>query len=113
MGLSDDRKWYYTEWRVEKKCVICGKEYMPNTHNQKTCGKECSQILNKQRRDEHIREVEAKKAMGTYENPWHKTYEKPKPRKRQPKPKLSVVEIAVLARKEGMTYGQYVAKYNM
>lgn len=109
MGMSNDPRWY-----GERVCVICGKTYIARTSTQKTCSKECSQILNKQTRDKHLLKVEAQKAMGTYENPWHKTYdEKPKPRKRQPKPKLSVVEIAVLARAEGMTYGQYVAKYNI
>lgn len=31
----------------------------------------------------------------------------------QPKPKLSIDEINRLARDEGLTYGQYVAKYKM
>lgn len=34
------------KWSQEERvCVKCGKHYYPNTANQKTCSKECGQLL--------------------------------------------------------------------
>ena len=34
---------------VKRVCIICGKEYLPNSSFQKTCSQECRELLKKQR----------------------------------------------------------------
>lgn len=92
-----------------KNCKICGKEFVPVTTNQTYCCAECrmeskrilarekSKIINEERK------IEVKK----------RTEENEKKRSRSKKPRLSIGEISVLARKAGMTYGQYVATHSL
>lgn len=39
--------------------------------------------------------------------------ERPKKQKERRKPKLSLDEVALMARREGMNYGEYVAAHNL
>ena len=89
-----------------KNCKICGKEFVPVTTNQTYCCAECrmeskriiarekSKMINEERK------IEVKK----------RNEENERKRIRSKKPRLSIGEISVLARKAGMTYGQYVAQ---
>lgn len=102
MGLSDDPKWY-----GERECVICGKRYVAHTSRQKTCGEECGKVLRKNIK----RKWEKESKFPSFKKP---EPDQPRHGKCQRKKKqFSVVEIAVLAKQEGMTYGQYVAKHNI
>lgn len=66
-----------------KSCKVCGKEFITTCHNKAYCSEECS--VDGKRADDRMRRLKRKKKSN------------------------SLVEIAVEARKHGMTYGQYVA----
>jgi hypothetical protein len=105
MGLSNDPRWHGSKYG-ERVCKICGKTYLAHAANQKTCSKECAKELQK---------ALEKKWESDYRLP---SFKKPEPEQKQrkklaKKKQLSVVEIAVLARQEGMTYGQYVAMHDV
>ena len=76
----------------ERKCVVCGKTYKPNSNVQKACGLECKKVLRqgyrkKDRAIKHELQARAKRLKHT-----------------------DVAKIETAARKCGMTYGQWVAK---
>jgi len=79
-----------------RHCISCGKEFKPYRHDQATCGdKKCvkKSVLvrcKKYRQESKIR-TEMKKRKGNN----------------------SVMDIANRAREEGLSYGQYVAKYGL
>lgn len=79
-----------------KQCIVCGQNFTPRKYTQKCCGKKCRQEnarrYQKELYEEHYRAI------------------KKEPRKPA---KSCITEIAVAARKEGLTYGQYVAKYHV
>jgi hypothetical protein len=68
------------------KCNFCGKPFT-NKRRKSYCSNECRLMAN-----------------GRCARP------KPKDKKAE-KPKVSIAEVCVLARQQGLTYGQYVAKY--
>lgn len=89
-------------------CVICGKEFVrgKNQDRMKYCSMECRKVviaansrrfreLNKERIKQERREKN-----------------KSKPKKKESNNKL-ILRIDELARKEGLSYGQYVAKYGV
>ena len=84
----------------KKKCVICGTEFMPIKGTQLCCSKEC-----RAKRDVQIKEL------------WYEEQRKKKDaenRKLIPKSNYEeIVDVAIAARKEGLSYGQYVAKYKL
>lgn len=94
----------------EKMCVECGRVFTISYHeNRKVCcsveckikhTKKVDAARYQEQKEERKAEREAKK---------QKVEEEVKPVRRRKIPSLD--EIAVLARKAGMTYGQYVAKY--
>ena len=76
----------------ERKCVVCGKIYKPNSNAQKACGLECKKVLkrNCKRKDQAIKnelQARAKRLKHT-----------------------DVAKVETTARKCGMTYGQWVAE---
>ena len=72
------------------KCKWCKKEFIPLRHTQTYCSVECRTISTRERDRERERKVREEKRMG--------------------KNKKSMLrELAIEARKAGMTYGQYVA----
>lgn len=76
----------------ERKCVVCGKIYKPNSNVQKACGLECKKVLkrNCKRKDRAIKnelQARAKRLKHT-----------------------DVAKVETTARKCGMTYGQWVAE---
>lgn len=107
----------------EMQCPVCGKVFV-RTHNaQKHCSAECRiKYYSQKKVKDHYRPPKM------YECAWCgkffdsdrkkkyccdecriKAYQK-RPTRRK-KPKLSLAEVNALAREEGLTYGQYFAKY--
>lgn len=107
-------------------CKHCGKEFISTKIAQKYCSPECRRKANK------------KKAMGVREftcewcglkfmsdrarkyccdkcrdNAHNDRWHKKKTPKIKNKPKLSIEEVAALAKEEGLTYGQYCAKHGL
>lgn len=80
---------YYIRRRMNRKliCGYCGKEFH-NGRRRQYCSNECRLAANG-RGD--IKQYELKKI----------------------KPKLSICEVIKLAREEGLTYGEYCAKYRI
>lgn len=76
----------------EAKCPVCGKLFAANI-NQIFCGRKC----------------QAKHYRDTSTNSKNSEQNRTSKKKRKKKGK-SITELAVEARKAGMTYGQYVAK---
>ena len=110
----------------KKKICHCGKEFVANHNNQRHCSVKCRRDANK------------KKAMGVREFTceWcglkfmsdrarkyccdscrNKANDDRCRARRTPKiknkPKLSIEEVAVLSREEGLSYGQYCAKHGL
>lgn len=80
----------------EKNCLVCGKRFMAKRIDQVYCGANCRKIAFKKYRKEWGEETRAR--------------ERELKAEKMKKPKInSVAEIAVEARKAGMSYGQYVA----
>jgi hypothetical protein len=79
------------------ECFWCGKKFTPTYHNVVCCSEECKKKrLNAQ-----------DKARREKFNSKNKAPEKQKTNHEK------IAEIAIEARKQGMSYGQYVAKYNV
>lgn len=78
-----------------RNCVICGKLFVARTVNGKYCSEECQTEGLRRRTRNNWRDNEAKKK---------------EIRKSKKKRQKELVDIAVEARKAGMSYGQYVAK---
>lgn len=77
-----------------KQCKVCGKEFEADKHQRRCCSDECREINKKE--NERIaslryRELRMKK-------------------RKKAENQQKIIDIAVEARKQGMTYGQYVAK---
>ena len=74
-------------------CKVCGKEFITDSNIRKCCSDECKKI--NARRNGKI---------------WADKQKNKQPKKKKKEKKLTIVDIAVMARKAGMTYGQYVAQ---
>lgn len=75
--------------REYRNCAVCGNLYVATRTDSKTCGKACSKQWNKiltKRANEKVREQQ----------------------KQEKQKKMKLDDIAVEARKAGMTYGKYV-----
>ena len=66
--FSDDIPEYIPKLRKRLKelqkpirCIICGKEFVRKTQNQKTCSKECSAIHTKQLQNENFKRYKAER----------------------------------------------------
>lgn len=81
-----------------KKCKFCGKIFIPTSRSQRYCDETCRNNFNyaerKSVRSEYNKSIEAASEIDPYI---------PKD-----KPNEGLVNIAVEARKAGMSYGQYV-----
>ena len=79
----------------KKVCTICGKEFIAHNKATKMCSDACRSIREKQlgkiREEKHKKEAE-----------------KARKKKKKKKKGNPLVDMAVQARKHGMTYGQYV-----
>lgn len=77
-----------------RKCEWCGQEYMPVNSRQKYCGTECqrkAQVATWKKKSQDLKGVKQIK---------------PKPVKK----KSTLTEDAIEARRQGLTYGQYIAR---
>lgn len=84
---------------VEKRiCPICGKVAEFNTRKRLYCSEECSKKANAQYSYEYVKAWRADKKSRS---------------KRITKNTATLNEILVAAEKEGLSYGQYVAKYDL
>lgn len=73
--------------REYRNCAVCGKMYVAIRANQRYCGSECRYI--------GLQRLEAEKRAS---------------KRKKKKKKASIVDVAVDAKKAGMSYGEYVAK---
>ena len=86
-----------------KACKFCGKIFIPTSRSQKYCDATCrtkqDQSEKKSIRNEYNKSIEASFEIDPY----------------SPKdtPNEGLVNIAVEARKAGMSYGQYVSRLRM
>ena len=88
----------------ERKCLVCSTS-LAGTNRRKYCSDKCSDIASKEKEaswKRKAREAERKEKEAVN-------------RKRTVKAekKLSLVDIAVAARKAGMSYGQYVGRMGL
>lgn len=76
--------------REIRACVVCGKKFQPVARTQIYCSKVCAKKRDRElRRERELAQREEKKKSN------------------------ALIDIAVAARREGMSYGQYVAKYGV
>lgn len=106
-------------------CEHCGKEFVTTNHNQKYCSVECRQKAYKEKPYKplgtrvfecefcgELFEADIKRKFCTPE--CRLKYERGKRKTRKPKkPKLTLEQVAKLSREEGLSYGQYCAKYGL
>lgn len=96
-------------WIDEKvQCPVCGKMFdrEPKKGNQMYCGLECRRKA----------ELESKRLSSQRNKlliPFNSIDPPKKPKKKKKSNMESIVEIDRLAKSEGLTYGQYVAKYGV
>ncbi|MCI5874476.1 MAG: hypothetical protein PUJ55_10890 [Clostridiales bacterium] len=88
----------------ERKCLICGKS-LDGTNRRKYCSDKCSDKASKQN----------EKSWKKREREAERTEKKAQEQRRRVKPekKNSIVDVAIAARKAGMSYGQYVGKMGL
>ena len=83
-----------------KKCIICGNEFQPLRTGHICCSQKCSRKRN---------------AMVTEQTKKNRYYEQQQMQKvQEAMPKSNhdaIADIAIIARSQGLSYGQYVAKY--
>ena len=85
-----------------KYCVICGRPFAGKDSRKVTCGSEECKIERAKWRRREFERREREKAKDV-------RLGKSKPRNS----KLSIGDISVLARQEGLTYGQYVQRHGL
>lgn len=99
------KEWYRVNVKEKKPekgiCVVCGKKFAQKKVTQKCCSDECRHTLTIQRQNAYFKEKYAR------EKAERKEKQKQIPKTNHEK----IADIAIAARKEGLTYGQYVAKY--
>lgn len=74
----------------EIECPVCHKKFTTAHHSQKYCSKDCHRLYKQIQNKEQYQEKQKRK-----------------------KKKTALNDIAAAALAEGLTYGQYVAKYNL
>ena len=79
------------EYEKDKICIVCGSIFHSEKKNVTHCSKKCVGVTRrKAKEDNKLKGKATKKAKG-----------------------MTITEIAVAARKENLTYGQYVIKYGL
>lgn len=112
---------------MKKKCVICGRSFEARSAKTLTCSFECQQEKKRRYAREfmktHRYSCTCAECGKTFKGNRGKKYcseecrrkhpEGRKKRSESPKEKkpITLTEIAERARKEGLSYGQYVARY--
>lgn len=93
------------ERSVSVKCIVCGKEFTPEKrkHRAKTCSEECSRINSNERRRQYQKEHAEKYNKNSQTYYWKK-------KRKSKHGTISLEEAARLAREEGLSYGQWMAR---
>ena len=110
------------ENQVEKTCVVCGKTFICNNsmavRTRKYCSEACKLVARKQRANERKKVSVTTPGWKDLEveinNPKKPSEVKPveKPvSKHRPKKEMTATDISREAKRLGLTYSQYVAKY--
>ena len=86
--------------KEKKRCECCGKIYMPHSGHQKYCSIECRNkaTIQNQRNNRDVEECRRRASKNA---------------KEVNKRRKVLVNINNEARKEGLTYGQYVARHGL
>ena len=84
----------------QRECQHCGKLFLPSGGHQKYCSKECCDKEAKIRDDRNRAQSEQNKKIREY-------------LKESNKRRKVLVNINAEAKKEGLTYGQYVARHGL
>ena len=102
----------------EKYCSVeCGQQYYRNTHKEPRycviCGKELTGRQRSYCSEECLKRSKVLFAMEAHKEEYKKPEAEVKPKKKRGKLKKGqrLQDINALARAEGLTYGQYCAKY--
>ena len=104
-------------------CPRCGKEFETESNAQKYCSAKCRRAANKYKKPKKVEKYTCSWCGKDFLSERRKKYcskecrlfvnGRLKKREVQSKPALSIEEVAVLSREAGMSYGQYVQKYNL
>jgi len=86
-----------------RHCEICGKVFITDSPRKIFCSDECLRISSNRRKNESLKAEWAA---------YRSSLDQFKGDERE-KPKMSIGEISVLAKKEGLSYGQYIVKYKL
>lgn len=96
----------------EAICKMCGKTFIRGKYQsaQKCCSKECSEKSTSLRKKAYY---EANKEVVNSRSEERKKRKKQEAVRKRYSNKKAIIDISALARKEGLSYGQYVAKYGV
>jgi len=105
-------------------CPVCNKEFTTDKNAKKYCSARCRRKANAQRAmKNNLREFMCAWCGETYMSPRRKKYCSKEcrlyangrliSRKKVTKPTLSLEQVAILSREAGLSYGQYVQKYQL
>ena len=106
-------------------CPVCNKEFYTDKNAKKYCSAKCRRKANAERAKKYnLREFLCAWCGETFLSVRRKKYcckecrlyangKLIKKRKAQPKPLLSLEQVAVLSREAGLSYGQYVQKFQL
>lgn len=97
------QEFYRNKNKEQRFCLICGKE-LP-ARRRSYCSDEC--------RRKGIIAFSMEKHKEEYKKPKAEVVEKPRRKRGRPKKGQRLQDINALARAEGLTYGQYCAKYGI
>jgi hypothetical protein len=104
-------------------CPICGKEFVTDKNAKRYCSVKCRKKANSKPKPMTVKKLKCDWCGEEFLSERRKKYcckdcrlyANGRLKKREPKPKkvLSIEEVAVLSREAGMSYGEYVRKYNI
>lgn len=93
-----------------RKCVVCGKEFRPNSHLRKVCSFDCREVFRKQQREIANRIRREARAKGSTIHVQRKLVNVHTRRADNMK---AIEEDALEADRLGVSYGYYSARRNM
>lgn len=104
-------------------CPICGKEFETDQNAKKYCSAKCRRAHNRQPKEKVYKTCRCSWCGEAFLSERRKKYcsnecllyanGRLKKRKTKPKKVLSIEEVAKLSREAGLSYGEYVRKYNL
>lgn len=104
-------------------CPVCGKEFVTDKNAKRYCSKRCRKKANSKPKPMMVKSLKCDWCGKEFLSERRKKYcckecrlyanGRLKKREVHSKPALSIEEVAVLSREAGMSYGEYVRKYNI